>query len=76
MPAMTKSGMFFTEARIVEAVWLFWICALLSRPEIVVNVPGNMINPARRIHLNSTVGDKALWENAQNIAKKNKASLT
>jgi hypothetical protein len=51
MPAMTKSGMFFTEARIVEAVWLFWICALLSRSEIVVNVPGNMINPARRIHL-------------------------
>jgi len=25
---------------------------------------------------NSTVGDKALWKNAQNIAKKNKASLT
>jgi hypothetical protein len=25
---------------------------------------------------NSTVGDKALWKNAQNIAKKNKASDT
>jgi hypothetical protein len=25
---------------------------------------------------NSTVGDKALWKNAQNIARKNKASDT
>ena len=25
---------------------------------------------------NSTVGDKALWKKAQNIAKKNNASLT
>jgi hypothetical protein len=50
-PAMANSGMFFTEAIIVEAVWLAWTAASLSRPETVVNVPGNIMNPARRIHV-------------------------
>jgi hypothetical protein len=48
---MTNSGMFFIEAIIVEAVWLAATAASLSRPWIVVNVPGNMMNPAKRIQV-------------------------